>query len=251
VTGASAGIGQAVARALAAEGAEVAMVARRADGLERAADQIARSVGSRPRTFAADIGNAVQCPEVVNRAAQALGGIDILVNSVPAPIFGSFLTHGDEAWEEAMRLKFHAYVRTIRAAVPYLSRSGHGVIVNIIGVGGKAPVLDHLAGGAANAALTLLTTGLAKELGSLRVRVVGVSPGATRTERFRQLTSHLADTEHEVIGDFERQLLDATPTGSLPEPEDIANIVTFLASARARQVNGTTVTVDGGGMPTI
>jgi NAD(P)-dependent dehydrogenase (short-subunit alcohol dehydrogenase family) len=251
VTGASAGIGKAVARALAGEGAQVGMVARRADVLQRAAVEIEQAVGTRPWTWAADISQPAECADVVDRAAQSLGGLDILVNSVPAPVFGSFLTHGDDAWEEAMRLKFHTYVRTIRAAVPYLSRTGRGVIINVIGVGGKAPVMDHLAGGAANAALMLLTAGLAKEFGSLRIRVVGVSPGATRTERFVQLTQHLAEAGQAGSGSFEEQLLDATPTGSLPQPEDIADTVTFLASIRARQINGTTITIDGGAMQTV
>jgi NAD(P)-dependent dehydrogenase (short-subunit alcohol dehydrogenase family) len=207
--------------------------------------------GLRPPTFAGDISDSSGCQVLVDDAAAALGGLDILVNNVPAPVFGPFLGHGDHQWEEAMRLKFHAYVRTSRCAVPHLARSAGGVIVNIIGVGGKVVKEDHLAGGSANAALMLLTTGLAKELGTRGIRVVGVSPGSTQTARHDAHVLEIATETHESVETVEERLVATTPTGRLSLPQDIADVVAFLASARARQVNGTTVTVDGGAMQAV
>jgi len=251
ITGASAGIGRATACSLAGEGARVAMVARGAAGLETAAASIEEATGLRSLTFPADLSDPGSCDTVIASAAAELGGLDILVNSVTAPIWGSFLSHSDEDWEQAMRLKFLTYVRTSRASLPLLSRSGHGVIINVIGIGGRMAIKDHLAGGAANAALMLLTTGMAKEFADLKVRVVGVSPGAVRTERFSTMTQRMNENEPESGAGFEDDLIGSMPTVTIVLPEDVAALVTFLASDRARQINGTTITQDGGLMPAV
>jgi len=251
VTGASAGIGRASAAQLAAEGAHVAMVARRADVLEQAAAEIGAATGSRPLTYVADLADPAQVDDVVARAAAALGGLDVLVNCVPAPVWGLFVDHDDAAWEHALQLKFLTYVRAIRAAIPHLAAGGHGVVVNVIGIGGRQPIKEHLAGGAANAALMLLTNGLAKELAAQRIRVVGINPGAVRTERFEAMTAKFVQDDP-VDGDaFERDLIASMPTGEILLPQDVADLVAFLASDRARQINGTTITQDGGAMPTV
>src|SRR5690348_10180279 len=142
VTGASAGIGKAVAATLAAEGCRVAMVARRPEVLAGAAEQIVSAGSPRPFTRAADVADADVTRAVVNDVAQELGGLDIVVNNVPAPGWGNFVDHDDAEWEFAWRTKFLTYVRTSRLAIPYLSGTGRGVIMNIIGIGGKMAIKE-------------------------------------------------------------------------------------------------------------
>lgn len=246
VVGASKGIGREVARGLAREGCDLALVARNAADLTEVADGIRAETHVNATPLAADVSLREAGERVVQDAARALGGIDILVNCVSAPVFGSFLAHSDDDWEDAMRIKFHSYVRNIRNAVPYLADGVHPVIVNVIGKGGRTYLKDHLAGGAGNAALMLLTVGLAVELRAEGIRVVGVNPGATRTERLESLFDHLSSVSGTDVDAVERDFLAGIPTGSIPLASEVADVVVYLASDRARQINGTTVAVDGG-----
>jgi 3-oxoacyl-[acyl-carrier protein] reductase len=246
VVGASKGIGKEVARGLAHEGCSLALVARNIETLTEVAAEIRAETAVEVAVFGADVSVREAGERVVHDAAQALGGIDILINCVAAPVFGPFLSHTDEEWEDAMRIKFHSYMRNIRTAVPYLTEGVDPVIVNVIGKGGRTYLKNHLAGGASNAALMLMTMGLAIELGEAGIRVVGVNPGATRTERLESLFEHLASTSGTDAAQVERDFVAGIPTGSVPLASEVADVVVYLASVRACQVNGTTVAVDGG-----
>lgn len=250
VIGGSAGIGRAVAEQLSREGMRVVLAARDGGRASEAAAAIVSRTGGTVVPLVADVADASEGRAVVEAAARELGGLDVLVNSVPSPVFGAFLDHTDEDWEDAMRTKFFAYVRAIREAVPHLSAGG-GVVINVIGTGGKTYLTHHLAGGASNAALMLLSTGLAQELGPLGIRVVGVNPGATRTERLDRIADQLARKDDRSIDEVRQEMAASFPLGSIPEADDVASVVTFLASDLARQVNGTVVTVDGGTSPSV
>jgi len=247
VTGSSYGIGRAIAQGLAAEGVNVVINARNRERLEATAKEI----GSNVAPIAADVSDPAEVTRLVREAAEALGGLDILVNSVPAPVFGPFLGHGDDAWHKAMEIKFMSYIRTSREAIPYMQQAGGGVIINNIGAGGKAYYTNHLAGGASNAALMLVTTGLATELGPLKIRVVGINAGFVRTGRIEALINNRARTEQRDAEAVTQEMVAAIPTGAMATPEDVADLAVFLASERARQINGTIVTIDGGMMRTL
>jgi NAD(P)-dependent dehydrogenase (short-subunit alcohol dehydrogenase family) len=251
VTGSSYGIGRAVAEGLAAEGVSVAINSRNHEALEAAAKDITQSTGSTVVPIAADVSEADQVIRLVQEAATALGGLDILVNSVPAPVFGPFLEHPDEAWHKAMDIKFMSYIRTSREAIPHFRQAGGGVIVNNIGAGGKAYYTNHLAGGASNAALMLVTTGLATELGPLNIRVVGINAGFVLTPRIESLIANRVRTEQRDQEQVRQDMVAGIPTGRMATAQDVANLVVFLASDRARQINGTIVTIDGGMMRTL
>lgn len=251
VTGSSYGIGRAIAEGLAREGVNVAINARNPDALEAAAAEIRGATGSTIIPIAADVAEPDQVIRLVQEATGAPGGLDILVNSVPAPVFGPFLRHDDDAWHTAMEIKFMSYIRTSREAVPHLQRAGGGVIINNIGAGGKTYYTNHLAGGASNAALMLVTTGLATELGALRIRVVGINAGFVRTPRLESLINNRARTEQRAPDAVMQDMVAGIPTGNMATPEDVANLAVFLASDRARQINGTIVTIDGGMMRTL
>lgn len=251
VVGASKGIGKEVARGLAQEGCSLALVARNVETLSEVAAEIRAETAADVTVFGTDVAVREAGERVVHDAARALGGIDILVNCVAAPVFGPFLSHSDDDWEDAMRIKFQTYARNIRIAVPYLTAGVDPVVVNVIGKGGRTYLKNHLAGGAANAALMLLTMGLAIELGDAGIRVVGVNPGATRTDRLESLFEHLASSSGTDAEQVERDFVAGIPTGSIPLASEVADVVVYLASVRARQVNGTTVAVDGGSSASI
>lgn len=251
VTGASAGIGRAIATALALEGCDVVMVARReAVLLEAAREASALGATRTPRTAVVDLTDASSTAQGFAKAIDELGGLDILVNCVAAPLWGSFVTHDDASWEEVWRTKFLSYTRTSRLAIPSLTASDHGVILNIIGVGGKVAVKEHLAGGSVNAALMLLTAGMAKELAESRIRVVAINPGVVQTQRMQRMAEHVAQLDSSSQ-DPRSEAVESTPTGTIVLPTDVADLATFLVSRRARQVNGTTVTIDGGAMAAV
>lgn len=246
VTGASDGIGRAVAQELAAEGVAVAISARRPGPLEDAAKEIAGKTGSQVVPIAGDMSRREDVERFVGEAATALGGLDIVVNSAGTSSFGPFLEHADEDWEEAMRLKYVSHVRTIREAVPYLRQARGGVVVDIIGTGGKQYFKYHLAGGASNSALMILIPGLATEFAAEGIRVVGINPGPVQTVRYEKLCLALARYEKRTPEEVHADFLAATPTASIPTAEDVADLTVFLASERAKQINGTIVTLDGG-----
>lgn len=250
VIGASYGIGRAIAAGLAAEGGAVAINGRHPDTLQTAATEIAGATGSTIVPVAADISRPDEVRRLVAAAAEALGGLDILVNNVPAPVFGPFLEHSDDDWQRAVEIKLMGYIRASREAIPFLQQGSAqprgGVIINNIGAGGRAYTRNHLAGGATNAALMLITAGLATELGPLRIRVVGINAGAVRTGRYDSLIQSRAETEQRDPAELLRETIAAIPTGAMSTPEDVADLAVFLASDRARQINGTVVTIDGG-----
>jgi 3-oxoacyl-[acyl-carrier protein] reductase/bacilysin biosynthesis oxidoreductase BacG len=245
VTGASQGIGRAIAAGLAAEGVDVAINGRNTASLESAAAEICASTGATVVPVVADVSQPEEVLRLVREAADMLGGLDIVVNNVPAPVFGPFVDHGDDDWQRAIDIKLMGYVRVIRAAIPFLRQQG-GVVINNIGSGGRAFTQNHIAGGSTNAALMLITTGLAHELGDLRVRVIGINAGAVQTARHEQLLRSRAESEGRDPEDILKESVAGIPTGRISTPEDIADLAVFLASDRARQINGTTIQIDGG-----
>lgn len=250
VTGSSSGIGRAIAEGLAEEGVNVAINGRTPETLHAVAGEIAAVTGGSVVPIAADVSRPDEVQRLVREAADALGGLDILVNNVPAPIFGPFLEHGDEDWQRAVEIKLLGYVRASREAIPFLQQRG-GVIVNNIGSGGKSYTRNHMAGGATNAALMLITTGLATELGPLKIRVVGINAGAVRTSRYDSLVKSRAATERRDPAAIMQEAIASIPTGAMSTPRDVADLAVFLASDRARQINGTIITIDGGVLRTI
>ena len=150
-----------------------------------------------------------------------------------------------------MDAKFFNYVHVIDPLVKRMGQRGRGVIVNVIGMGGKVPTPTHLAGGAANAALMLMTAGLAAAWGSKGVRVNAVNPGLTLTERMSEGIAAEARLQGIPAEEVARQATARVPFGRLATPEDIANVVVFLASPKSGYVSGAIVSVDGAATPLV
>ena len=242
VTGASAGIGKAIAFALGREGVDVAICARRKDPLEAAASQIARETNRKIVPIPADLTKPGDAEAFVN----ALGRIDILVNnagSAPGGVL-EFLT--EEHWAQSLQLKFMGYVRCLKHVLPIMQKQGRGRVVNLIGNDGVKPSYWEIAPGAANAAGQNLTLALAAQYGKDNVSFVAVNPGPVRTERWAGLVDAMARDMKIAREEADTLAPRSIPLGRIAECEEVASLVTYLASDLAHFVNGTMIEIDGG-----
>jgi 3-oxoacyl-[acyl-carrier protein] reductase len=242
VSGASRGIGLAIARRLAEEGMRVLLVARSAEVLRREA---AALPGGAAASFAADLRDAVACEEAVDAALSHFGRLDLLVNCAGATQRGDFLELDDAAWADGYALKLFGAVRLSRAAWPHLRAAG-GTIVNIAGVGGRLASADFAIGGSVNAALISLTKSLADRGVREGVRVACVNPGSVRTDRLARRIKAIAEERGVPQEEAADALAAETGIARFGEPEEIAAVVAFLAGAEAGYVQGAVLDVDGG-----
>jgi NAD(P)-dependent dehydrogenase (short-subunit alcohol dehydrogenase family) len=240
VTGGSKGIGLACARAFVAEGARVALVSRSQDNLNKAKDELKGAY-----TIAADLTDATAAAAMVERVEKEFGPIDVLVNSAGAAKRTDADDLSPAAWRAGMDAKYFSYINVIDPVIKRMGKRGRGAIVNVIGSGGKVASPTHLAGGAANAALLLATAGLAHAYAGKGVRVVGVSPGVTKTERVAEGLKAEATRANVSEEQAYKQMIARLPMGRPAEPEEIADIVVFAASERGRYLTGANISTDG------
>jgi len=244
VTGASEGIGKAIAWKLAEEGVSVAICARTDGKLKDAAAEIAQATGMEIAPIPADLRTLAGCQGFVEQAAARLGGIDILVNNAGASAFGPFVDLPDDAFVDAINGKLLGYIRCAKAVIPHMRRRGGGAIVNITGTTQQAVPL-HTPGSACNAAIRMFSKELSMELGPLNIRVNSVAPGRTQTARGDQLLEATAAAQGTTPDAIMSQLVKTIPSGRLGSPDDVADLVCFVVSARASYVNGAALVVDG------
>lgn len=246
ITGGSKGIGFACAEAFLAEGARVAICSRSQANIDKAMAKLSGSAG-----FVADCADASAARAMVESVESRLGPIDVLVNSAGAARRTPPAELSPEAWRTAFDAKFFSYINVIDPTVKRMASRGHGAIVNIIGAGGKVASPTHLAGGSANAALMLATAGLGAAYAASGVRVVGVSPGLTETERVAEGLAAEARMTGVDVGEARRLAMSKIPMGRPASPAEIANVVVFLASGKASYVTGATLAMDGGQNPVV
>jgi NAD(P)-dependent dehydrogenase (short-subunit alcohol dehydrogenase family) len=245
VTGGSKGIGLAAARAFAEEGARVAIASRRAENLESARRAL-HALGMETFTTKADFSNPDEAVAAVDAVESGCGPIDILINSAGAARRFAPDSLDAAAWRQGMNSKYFPYVFAMDAVRPRMIARRSGVIVNIIGMGGKAAESIHLSGGAANAALMLVTTGWANALAPHGIRVNGINPAGTLTERVQESIRVTSQTEKISETDALRRLESRVPMGRLARPEEVAALAVFLASEKATYITGAVIPMDGG-----
>ncbi len=246
VTGGSEGIGKGIARALAREGVDVAVCARRKDKLDQAAAEIAKETGRKVIAIPADLTKDADAKNFVEQGHRALGRVDIMVNNAgSAP--GGVIEHLSEAdWTQAMQLKFMGYVRCLRYVLPIMVRQGGGRVVNLIGNDGVKHSYWEIAPGAANAAGQNLTMSLASQYGRHNISLCAVNPGPVRTERWAGLVAAMSRDMKLSYEEADKLAPASIPMGRIAEVEEIANLVAMLASPLMHFVNGTMIEIDGG-----
>lgn len=240
VTGGSKGIGFACAQAFLAEGARVGIVSRSRDNVDMALRKLPGACAA-----IADLTNPDAAERALDELEAALGSIDILVNSAGA----ARRTPPDElrpaVWRAAMDAKFFSYIHMIDPAIKRMADRGSGVVVNIVGNGGKVAAPTHIAGGSANAALHLATAGLATAYAGRGVRVVAISPGLTETGRVAEGLKAEATASQISIEEARERAVARIPMGRAAAPEEIANMVVFAASGKASYLTGVSIMMDG------
>ena len=246
VTGGSKGIGLACAQSFAAEGAKVAICSRSQANIDHALAIVPGAFGT-----TADLVDASAAAAMVDAVESQLGPVDVLVNSAGAAKRTPPSEVTPQAWRAAMDAKYFSYINVIDPLVKRMAARGRGVIVNVIGVGGKVASSAHLAGGAANAALMLATAGLGTAYAATGVRVVGVSPGLTETGRVLEGLEVDARLGGTTVEQAREQGIAGIPIGRMATPEEIADVCVFLASDRASYVTGVTIAMDGARNPVV
>lgn len=246
VTGGSKGIGRAVARTLAAEGARVAICSRDEAALKEAAAEIERATGRRVEVVPGDLSRREEVSRVAVASLDRLGRLDILVNNAGAIKGGDFLTTPDEEWLNGWSLKLLGYIRMAREVLPHMQTQGGGRIVNVVGAAARNPAATYMMGGTANAALINFTKALSDLGARSNVLVTGVSPGPVKTERWDSLMAQQAKAAGQDLESYVKERSQELPLGRIARPEEVADVVCFLASQRASFLTGITITIDGG-----
>src|ERR1700754_3032647 len=254
VTGGSRGIGKAIARELAREGVDVAVVARNKTDLEATARELSAETNRRILPLAADVTSKEQVDRMVNEAAQQLGGLHILVNSGSAPggsatATGPIETVIDEDLLQDFNVKYVGALRCARAVIPFMKTEGWGRIINISGA--NARNAGNLSGGARNASLVHMTKTLALQLGRPGITVNCVHPGTTRTERTPSLLAKQAADQKITPEEAEkRNYAPDSPRGNsicrMVDASEVAEVVTFLASDKSWAICGELIVANGG-----
>jgi NAD(P)-dependent dehydrogenase (short-subunit alcohol dehydrogenase family) len=245
VTGASKGIGREVARFLAREGVDVAISARGSAALERTAKEIANETGRKVVAVAGDMSKSADVERCVAQTLEALGSIDILVTCAGSSPGGLLEELTDEQWWESLSLKFLGYVRTVRAVVPHMVTAGSGSIVLVVGNDGLKPSFWEMTAGAANAADLNFASSIADQYGPKGIRVNTVNPGPVDTDRWDTLEKAFARDMGVDQTEARARAEASIPLGKITQPEEVAALVTFLASDAARSIHGAHVPIDG------
>jgi NAD(P)-dependent dehydrogenase (short-subunit alcohol dehydrogenase family) len=246
VTGGSKGIGLACAKAFIGEGAKVGIISRSAANIERALAELPGAVGQ-----AANLSDEAEALRALEALEAQLGPIDVLVNSAGAARRMPADELSPSAYRAALDAKFFSYVNVIDPVVKKMAARRRGVIVNVIGNGGKVASPMHIAGGSANAALMLVTAGLATAYAGKGVRIVAVNPGVTNTERVAEGLEAEARQSAISVEEARGRSTARIPMGRIARPEEIADTVVYLASERSSYVTGVTISMDGSAVPVV
>ena len=240
VIGGSGALGGAVADALAAARARVVVSSRSVATSWRERESGAWATS----TLNVDLASNDSVQSAAREIERRCGRIDILVNCSAAPIFGDFLELTDSDWDTVLQAKLLGYMRTMRAVLPAMLERGEGHIVNVSGRGGRQPTPAHLPGCCANAAVNVLTKGLADTYGARGIRINAIAPGPIDTPRHHKI----ADSNAQLASPASKRV---PPLGRLGTPQDIADAVLFLTGPGASFITGITLAVDGGGTATV
>lgn len=246
VAASSKGMGKATAMALAAEGSRVTVLARDEAELRRAAEEIGGRHDAEVLAVPADVTRADDIQRVVRETVERWGTVHVLVNNAGGPPGGVFDDMDDAKWQSAFELNLLSTIRLVREVLPHMRKVGGGVIINLQSTSVKVPLDNLILSNTIRSGVIGLAKSLSLELAKDGIRVNNVLPGAIMTDRLRQMTAARAQKLGKTFEEMQRAREAEIPLGRIGDPEDVANMIVFLASDRARYVTGVTVQVDGG-----
>jgi len=246
VGGGSKGIGRATALALAREGCKVAICARNQAPLDAAAEEIRAESGTEVLPHVCDMARHEDIKRAVAGAARAFGRLDIVVNNAGGPPTGTFETLDERYWQHAIEQNLLSAVRTVREALPHLRRSGSGRVINVTSVAVKQPIDGLMLSNATRLGVVGMAKTLSRELAAEGITVNNVCPGNIASERVISLIEERARRQGTTLEEAVALEEGRVPMGYLGDAEDVANLIVFLASAKARYITGATIQVDGG-----
>ncbi len=247
ISGANRGIGRTIALALAAEGVHIAALGRNLPECEAfAAELRARHPVQKAFAVHVDLEQPPTIAPAIESAVRQLGGVDILVNCAGGAYRGRLDEIPDEMWERYFKVKPLGLLRVTRATLPHLKQSKQGRVINISGTRGREPEAHSMMSGPINFGTLSLTKAMANEFGPYGITVNAIAPGSTRTRRWDELVAITARERGLTTEGAEKFLLQEVPLGKVIDPEDVADLAVFLASARARLISGCAINVDGG-----
>jgi 3-oxoacyl-[acyl-carrier protein] reductase len=246
VGGASKGLGFAVARALAAEGAMVAVASRDEAAIRKAADTIQRETGSRALPIAADLSRADAIQQWHTAAVKEFGGVDCVFCNTGGPPAGAALSFDDAGWQAAFDLLLMSVVRTVRVVVPTMTARGGGAILVGTSSSVKEPIAHLALSNVLRAGVNALVKTLSLELAPQKIRVNNLIPGRIATDRLRQLDEISAKREGVSVEEHAKRAASSVPLGRYGDPDEFGRMGAFLLSDAASYITGAAVQVDGG-----
>ena len=251
VAASSKGLGRACATQLAREGATVVMCSRNQAAIEAAAGEAQRAAieaenGGSAHAVVADVTLPGDITRLVESTIERFGRVDVLVANAGGPPSGSFESFDEDAYLDAINLNLMSTLRLSRAVVPQMKEQGGGSIVNITSIAVKQPLDGLILSNTARSGVIGLAKSMANELGKYNIRVNSVGPGPTKTDRVLDLAKQRSAALGVTVDEALDRDWTGIPLGRLGEPEEFANVVTFLASPAASYVTGVFIQVDGG-----
>jgi len=246
VGGASKGLGYAVARALAGEGAQVSIASRDAGAIQRAAETIGRETGVKTVAVAADLSKADGVAQWHTKTIDQFGGVDLLFANTGGPPAGTALSLDDQAWQNAFELLLLSVVRSVRLVVPSMRARGGGAILVGTSSSVKEPIANLALSNVLRSGVTSLAKTLSLELAPDKIRVNTLIPGRIDTDRVRWLDEVNAKKNGISVADVQARALASIPIGRYGEPDDFGRTAAFLLSDAASYITGAAVQVDGG-----